>query len=71
MTQNNKHLDLTAMRRHFEKIERTERQFEDDLKASNRFKYLGIEGDNKLYEERETGQLVKVWVLKTINIPTA
>ena len=67
----NKHVDPTAMRRHFEKIERVERQFEDDLKATGRFKYLGIEGDNKLYEERETGQLVKVWVLKTINIPTA
>jgi hypothetical protein len=67
----NKHTYNSDMRRHFQKIERVERQFEDDLKASNRFKYLGIEGDNKLYEERETGQLVKVWILKTINIPTS
>jgi site-specific DNA-adenine methylase len=67
----NTHTDLTAMRQYFAKIERTERQFEDDLKASGRFQYLGIEGNNRLYKERETGRFVKIWILKTINIPTA
>lgn len=67
----NKHTDSLAMRRHFEKIERVERQFENDLKASGRFQYLGIEGNNRLYKERETGKFVKIWLLKTIHIPTS
>ena len=70
MTQNT-HPDLKAMRQYFARIERIDRQKELDIIASKRFKYLGIEGDNKLYEERETGCLVKVFVPKIIKIPVA
>jgi len=63
----NTHPDLTAMRQHFAKIERIDRQKELDVIASG-FKYVGIEGSNKLYEDN-FGNQVKIFVPKVINIP--
>jgi hypothetical protein len=52
--------DLSVLYRYFDKIERIAKQFEDDLIASGRFKYVRTENNHKIYVELATGHEVPV-----------
>ena len=54
--------DLSVIYRHFERIERIAKKFEDDLIATGRFKYVRTENSRKIYVEIATGHEVPVLV---------
>jgi hypothetical protein len=52
--------DISVLYRHFDRIERIAKKFEDDLIASGRFKYVRTENNRKIYVELATGHEVPV-----------
>ena len=59
-----------GLQHYFNRIESAHRQLENDIVASGRYVYVGVQNGYKVYIEKATGQIMRTLLLEPLSDKT-